>query len=113
MEEGVEFKRAYNKKMPAFDSLASELSQMVQQYTSVPLGEEEQTGIDDLEENARIVQELNREEPHSIDEDFTYKRPHGFILDGQATTGITTWRRLFELLCQQLLRRDGDAARGE
>jgi hypothetical protein len=44
--------------------------------------------------------------PHSLDEEFTYKRPHGFILDGQGTTGITTWRRLYELLCQQLLRRD-------
>ena len=39
-------------------------------------------------------------------EDFTFKRPHGFILDGQATTGITTWRRLYELLCQHLLQRD-------
>lgn len=59
----------------------------------------------------RIVQELNREEPHSIDEDFTYKRPHGFIFDGQGTTGITTWRRMYELLCHQLLRRDPERFR--
>ncbi|MCB1716789.1 MAG: hypothetical protein KDK05_16820, partial [Candidatus Competibacteraceae bacterium] len=30
---------------------------------------------------------------------------HGFILDGQATKGITTWRRLFELVCRQLQQR--------
>ncbi len=106
LEEGVRFKRAYNEKMAAFDTLVSELSVMVQQFTSVRLGEHEEIGGEDESENVRIIQALNREEPHSIDEDFTFKRPHGFILDGQATTGITTWRRVFELVCQQLQRRD-------
>jgi len=105
-DEGVQFMRAYIDKMASFDALASELSTMVQQYTSVRLGDEEQVGLDDQGRNERIIEELNREEPHSIDEDFTFKRPHGFILDGQGIAGITTWRRLFELLCQQLLRRD-------
>ena len=106
LEEGVRFKRAYNEKMAAFDTLASELSAMIQQFTSVRLGEHEEIGGEDESENVRIIQALNREEPHSIDEDFTFKRFHGFILDGRATTGITTWRRVFELVCQQLQRRD-------
>ena len=33
LEEGVEFKRQYNEKMAAFDTLATELSRMVQQFT--------------------------------------------------------------------------------
>ena len=111
LEEGVQFKRAYNEKMAAFDTLASDLSVMVQQFTAVRLESGEQSGEESESENERIVQELNREEPHLIGEDFTYKRPHGFILDGQATTGITTWRRLYELLCQQLHRRDPDRFR--
>ena len=111
LEEGVGFKRAYNEKMAAFDQLATELSALIQQYTSVRLEEGEETGADDRERNERIIAELNREEPHSLDEQFTFKRPHGFILDGQGTTGITTWRRLYELLCQQLLRRDPDRFR--
>ncbi len=110
--EGVQFKQAYNEKMTAFDKLASELSAMVQQYTSVRLGERERVGLDDQAGNERIIQELNREEPRSIDEDLTFKRPHGFILDGQATVGITTWRRVFELVCRQLLRRDPDRFHG-
>ncbi len=89
-----------------FDQVAVELSGMIQQYTTVRLEETEQTGADDRERNDRIVAELNREEPHSRNEEFTFKRPHGFILDGQGTTGITTWRRVYELLCQQLLRKD-------
>ncbi len=106
LEEGVEFKRSYNEKMAAFDTIATELSGLIQQYTAVSLEAAEQTGAGDRERNDRIVADLNREEPHSLDEEFTFKRPHGFILDGQGTTGITTWRRLYELLCQQLLRRD-------
>lgn len=54
---------------------------------------------------------LNRKESHSLAEDFTFKRPHGFILDGQGTTGITTWRRLYDLLCQQLLQKNPERFR--
>jgi len=105
-EQGTQFKRSYNEKMAAFNRLADELSALIQQYTAVSLEAEEQTGAGDREHNARIIAELNREVPHSLDEEFTYKRPHGFILEGQAATGITTWRRLYDLLCRQLLRRD-------
>ena len=106
LEEGVEFKRTYNAKLAAFDTLSSDLSQLVQRFTRVDLAEDEESGGEDSQNNERIIQQLNREQPHSIDEDFTFKRPFGFILDGTATTGITTWRRLFELLCTTLLQRN-------
>jgi hypothetical protein len=111
LEEGVQFKRGYNEKMTAFDALASELSAMIQQFTGTKLDAGEQVGMDDREDNERIIQQLNRDEPHSIDENFTFKRPYGFILDGQGTTGITTWRRLYEIFCQQLYRRATDRFR--
>ena len=112
LESGVEFKRAYNAKAAAFDVAASELSALVQQYTSVRLEEAEQSGGTDHVENDRIVAELNREEPHQLTEDFTYKRPHGFILEGQGTTGITTWQRLYELVLQRLYDANPERFRG-
>ena len=111
LEEGVAFKRTYNEKLAAFDSLATELSILVQQFTSVNLEAEEQTGGDSESENRRIIHELDREEPHGLEDDFTYKRPHGFILQGRGTTGITTRKRLFELLCKQLLKMDSQKFR--
>ncbi|MGO9109423.1 MAG: hypothetical protein ACLP9L_09330 [Thermoguttaceae bacterium] len=111
LDEGVEFKRSYNAKSAVFDQAASELSALVQQYTSVHLEATEQTGGDDRERNARIVAELNREEPHTLNEDFTFKRPYGLIFDGQGTTGITTWQRMYELVCGQLLARDANRFR--
>ncbi len=105
-DEGVRFMRSFVEKTTAFDQLAADLSALVQQYTSVRLEADEQTGDQGSEQNERIVRELNRELPHSLDEDFTYRRPHGFILEGQATSGVTTWLRLFELVCRQLYHRD-------
>jgi hypothetical protein len=111
LEAGVEFKRAYNTQAAAFDKNATELSTLVQKYTSVRLEEAEKTGGRNDAENERIIRDLNREEPHRLDENFTYKRPHGFVLDGRATTGITTWQRLYELVCHQLLAADEDRFR--
>lgn len=105
-DEGVQFMRTFIEKMTAFDNLASDLSATLQQFTNVRIEAQEESGGDDRAQNERIIQELNREEPHSLDENLTWKRPHGFILDGQAATGIATWRRVFELVCQQLYRRD-------
>lgn len=111
-DDGVRFMRTYIERMASFDDLASEISAMVQGYTSVRLESDEQTGVDNREQNERLIRELDRDQPHTIDEDFTFRRPHGFILDGQAATGITTWRRLYELFCQQLYRRDPQRRRG-
>lgn len=105
-DEGVRFMRSYVEKIVSFDQVASDLSTLVQQYTSVRLEETEQTGGGNRDQNERIIAQLNQEEPHILDEDFTYKRPHGFILEGQATTGITTWQRLYELACSRLFMRD-------
>jgi len=106
LEAGVEFKRAFNAKAAAFDVVASELSELVQQYTHVRLEESEQSGGIDRQENERIIAELNREEPHNLLEDFTFKRPHGFIFRSRATTGITTWQRLYELVLRQVFDED-------
>src|SRR5437660_8196234 len=67
LEEGVQFKRSYNEKVAAFDALAADLSALIQQFTSVRLEADEQTGQDDAARNTRIIQDLNREEPHSLD----------------------------------------------
>jgi hypothetical protein len=108
LERGVEFKRAFNSKASAFDVVATDLSVLVQQYTSVRLEEAEESGSSDDAVNERIIADLNREEPHQLDEDFTYKRPHGFILNGRGTTGITTWQRLYAIVLHQLYGRDAD-----
>lgn len=107
-DEGVGFIRSYLEKINEFDRLADGLSMLIQQYTLVFLESSEDSGEEDFERNERIIQELNREEPHTLVENFTYKRPHGFILDGRAVSGVTTWQRLYELVCRRLYLRDSN-----
>jgi hypothetical protein len=102
LENGYQFKKAYNQKWAEFDHVADDLSRLIQQFTKINLTADEVTGTDDETENDRIIQELNKEVPHTLDEDFTYIRPYGFVLNGKATVGLTTWRRLYEVFCQQL-----------
>jgi hypothetical protein len=110
-DEGVQFMRMFVERNSAFDRVAGELSELVRSFMSVRLEESEQTGLGNREQNERIIEELNREEPHSIDEDFTYRRPVGFIFEGDATTGVMTWQRIYELICKRLFARNAELFR--
>jgi hypothetical protein len=50
----------------------------------------------------RIIRELDPATPHYLNEDFTYKRPYGFVLRSQAYTDIVTWKHLYEAVCRVL-----------
>jgi hypothetical protein len=102
LDAGVEFKRRYNAKMAEFDTLASELSALVQEFTAVKLDDAENGGAQTPQARDRVVRDLDQREPHDIDEDFTFKRPYGFRLGDSAKSDIKSWRRLFELVCFQL-----------
>ncbi|WP_295882606.1 hypothetical protein [uncultured Thiohalocapsa sp.] len=102
LDAGVEFKRRYNAKMAELDTLASELSGLVQEFTAVKLDDAENGGAQTPQARDRVVRDLDQREPHGIDEDFTFKRPYGFRLGDNAKSDIKSWRRLFELVCFQL-----------
>jgi hypothetical protein len=113
MREGVEFKGQYNEKLADFDRLAGELSKLVQQFTKVQVEEEEEQDAADVPgDNQRIIRELDKETPHSLDEDFTYKRPFGFVLGEFARKDIVTWRRMYELTCRHLAQLKPEVFRG-
>ena len=107
MKEGVAFKEKYNEKMTAFDKLSTDLSELVQAFTDVHV-EEEDGKEDSSESRERIIKELDKQEPHSLAEDFTYKRPYGFVLEDQGYKEIVTWRRVYELFLKQLATRNPD-----
>ena len=108
LKEGVQFKLAYNEKLDSFSRSAEELSGLIQHFTSVPLNapEQEESGKRDSAENERTVRELDRSAPHSLDENFIYKRPYGFVLQGKAYQEVPTWRRVYELVCRQMAEKD-------
>jgi hypothetical protein len=106
LDEGVAFKRAYHAKLAAFDQLANDLSMLVQPFTAVRLDEPAAPGDQEQTHRARLIQDLDHRQPHGLDEDFTFKRPYGFQLDDESQVEVHTWRRLYELVCLYLARRD-------
>lgn len=108
MQQGIEFKREYNAKMESFAHIAEDISVMVQQFTNIRASAEStESTATSHEARDRVIAELDRREPHSLDEDFTYKRPYGYRLGDHAVTGTTTWRALYEDVLRHL--RDVDS----
>lgn len=109
LEEWTDFKMSFNDKMNEFERVADDLTELVQQFAGIGAEEhEEEEGGADAAEHERIIRELNREYRHSLDENSTYKRPYGFVLTGQAFKNVSTWRRLYRLVCGILAKRDPD-----
>ncbi len=109
LDEGIVFKRRLNEQIDAFGRLSDGLTRLIQEYTQVQTEGEASAGSEvggSSTENSRIIKDLNQNEPHSLSEDFTYKRPCGFILDGVGYQDINTWSRVYELVLRQLEKKD-------
>jgi len=109
MKAGIAFKEKLNTQLDAFGKLSEEMTRLVQEYTQVqtegeasPETEIGKTAAD----NTRIIKDLNRNEAHAITEEFTYKRPCGFVLDGKGYQDVTTWTRVYELVIRHLAKKD-------
>lgn len=102
LDEGVAFKKAYNAKLAAFDLMVGELSALVQQYTAISLIEPAPSAPQLRRPREGVVRDLDQRQPHDINEDLTYKRPYGFRLGDEVQSKVTTWRRLYELICLHL-----------
>ena len=109
MKAGMAFKEKLNAQLDAFGKLSEEITRLVQEYTQVQTEGEASPETEigkTASENTRIIKDLNRNEPHAITEDFTFKRPCGFILEGKGYHDITTWTRVYELVVRQLAKKD-------
>lgn len=91
-----------------FDRLAGDLSALVQRFTAVSLATPHQPNGQPQPAPERVIRDLDAREPHGLDEDFTYKRPYGFRLEDEVQSEVPTWRRLYELICLHLARRDAE-----
>lgn len=56
--------------------------------------------------DARPVKDLDRGQPHSLDEDMTFKRPCGLTIEGKRYSDVNTWSRAYELVLLHLAKKD-------
>ena len=95
LEQGCQFKKEFNRLVEDFEKNRNDISVLVSQFTGVIVDEQPKDIKKDDSENQRIIKELNKNEPHEITEDFTFKRPAAFIFNGCAYTDLTNWTELY------------------
>ncbi len=95
---GAQFLQDYNQSTDQLSQAAAAIEQQLSQYfqqDSENLQPVIEHGSDDTQKNQRMIKELDRSKAYSLHDNFTFKRPYGFVLNGIAYTQITTWKAIY------------------
>jgi len=96
LENGMKFLRNYNNNLTDFTKAANKISENLRNYFKINPEDENVEGESfNNDKKERIVQELDKKKPHTLNENFTYKTPYGFILEDSAFKGLKTWKSLY------------------
>ena len=96
LEKGTRFIMAFNENLDRFTEVSSKIATQIKSHFNInPEEDEIEQESDNLQKRDRIVKELDRTAPHTLEENFTYKRPYGFVLEDAAYKGLKTWKNLY------------------
>jgi hypothetical protein len=104
IEQGAQFIKEFNDSFFQFSEGATKIEKQIKNYFSInPEDEEvEHESADNNGRNGRVIKELDKSESHTLDENFTYKIPYGFVLGNAAYKGIKTWKSLYLQILKEL-----------
>jgi EAL domain-containing protein (putative c-di-GMP-specific phosphodiesterase class I) len=113
IDQGTAFIKAYNQNLKQFSESARNIAVQVKEHFGINPEEEElvQESSNRLQRE-RIIKELDRSTPHSLNQDFTYKRPYGFVLADNAFKGLKTWKSMYIHILSILERKDAQMFSG-
>ena len=96
--EGSKFIQDYNLATSQLSKAAATVEQQLLTYFKNDIESVHsiiEQGDDNEIKNQRMIKELDRSKAYSLNDNFTYKRPYGFVLKGIAYTNITTWKAVY------------------
>lgn len=107
IDKGTQFIKSYNENLSGFSEYSARLVRQIKDYFEIN-PEMEDIESEQFYENksSRIIKELDTTQAYSITDNFTYKRPYGFILGDIAFKGIKTWRSLFSEILKVLAEKN-------
>jgi hypothetical protein len=93
---GTAFIKTFNDNLSHFTESSRKIASQLKTYFDINPEEEElvQESVNQSRRD-RIIKELDKSTPHQLTEDFTYKRPYGFVLAENAYKGLKTWKSLY------------------
>jgi hypothetical protein len=104
LENGIKFLKKFNNNLEDFTKATSNISENLRDYFKMnPEDENIEGESSDDERRKRIIQELDKTKPYTLEENFTYKRPYGFILENSAYKGLKTWKSLYLKVLEVLM----------
>lgn len=112
VDEGCAFKKAFNNLLNEFEKNKDDISSLVTQFTGVKIEENSKHYEKDNSENQRLIKELDKNIPHKVTEDFTFKRPIAFIFDGYAYTETNCWSDVYVQFVKCLAKKDSKKLNG-
>jgi hypothetical protein len=96
LEQGTRFIIDYNNSLRLFVESSSKIATLIKAHFRIdPEKEEVVEESSNRQQRERLIAELDQTVPHTLEENFTYKRPYGFILGDAAVKGLKTWKSLY------------------
>ncbi len=109
MQEGVRIKAQYNDQLTAFAQLSKEMTSFISEVSK--LEKEEITEDFSLSnrsdvDHQRLIESLNQHTPHSLREEFRYKRPIALEISGKVYQDLITWKAVFHAVMAHFYHTD-------
>lgn len=110
VQQGAQFIQEFNDNFDQFNQSARKLEKQIQKYFAVnPEAEKlEHETVENNSQSSRLIEELNNYKFHTLDDNFTYKRPYAFVLNNSAYKGFKTWKSLYLQVLTELKIRDSE-----
>ncbi|MDD3878135.1 MAG: hypothetical protein PHT69_16065 [Bacteroidales bacterium] len=109
IKKGYEFLSGYSEQLTQFTESSNVLEEQIKNFFGINPETEDIVKIDSIRnvtERERIIKELDKTKAYSLDENFTFKRPYGFVLGNTAIKGLKTWKSLYVNLLSTLYESD-------
>lgn len=96
LEQGSRFIIDYNNSLGLFVESSSMIASLIKAHFRIdPEKDEVVEESANRQQRERLIAELDQTIPHTLEENYTYKRPFGFILGETAVKGLKTWKSLY------------------
>lgn len=108
VKSGAAYKISFNAAMGALSKAADDVSRVITEFTDVPRFDPPTAPATPAErdQRERSIEALDQRTPHSLDEDFRYRRPSAFRVGDVPFNGTHTWAQVHETLCRYLRGQD-------
>ncbi|ABL65626.1 hypothetical protein [Chlorobium phaeobacteroides] len=107
LEQGTRFIIEYNNNLGRFVESTAKITGLIKAHFRIdPEKDEVVEESVNRQQRERLIADLDQTVPHTLNENFTYKRPYGFILGETAYKGLKTWKTLYLLVLDMLQTAD-------